>query len=497
MNSLENKKKTNNLILGRILIISSVQIFLFIYCFVYSHKIESDIFNILTIINIFALMSCILIFKVIEKDFSSKLFNISISILDTFYIASVIFMTGYNKSPFILLLPIYIFFTSLVFRTKGVVLSTSITALIVIINHRMADPSSNDISYVVSIGCILVLFGIITNHFVEKSAETQVSINALNKLSKVIIKSMELGIVNINKKGFISYTNEIAKKILGNKGGISGSLATLMEASRHEPHKLELKPGVFIFVYNITMSNGTMLVIKDISKDERMDKLQFISTVAAVLAHEIKNPVSSIAGVSELIKSDSEILSDNNNKTKLLGIIDRESERLTNLAEEFLLYSGSEKRKEEPVNIIALLQSSCDNIRSNSEFIAKNLKLDLISPEDTHCIISGDYQRLSQAIENILINSVQASTASASISCAVVCNKDNMDIMIIDDGGGVPDKIKEKIFEPFFTTKEKGTGLGLAISKNIITAHSGSISIETVNRGSVFKINFKRTRGNT
>jgi hypothetical protein len=165
VNTLENKKRINNLILGRVGIIIAVQIFLFIYSFIYSYRIDSDIFNILTIINLFALMSCVLIFKVIEKDFNSRLFNIGITAFDTAYISSVIFMTGYNRSPFMLLLPIYIFFTSLVFRTRGVVFSSSVTTLIVIINHRMTDPVSNDISYAVSIASTLILFGIISNHF--------------------------------------------------------------------------------------------------------------------------------------------------------------------------------------------------------------------------------------------------------------------------------------------------------------------------------------------
>ncbi len=495
MNTLENKKRINNLILGRVGIIIAVQIFLFIYSFIYSYRIDSDIFNILTIINLFALMSCVLIFKVIEKDFNSRLFNIGITAFDTAYISSVIFMTGYNRSPFMLLLPIYIFFTSLVFRTRGVVFSSSVTTLIVIINHRMTDPVSNDISYAVSIASTLILFGIISNHFVEKTVKTQINLNTLNRLSKVLIENMQLGILTINKKGFISYINETAEKILGDKNDLSGSIKDLLEASQQEPHKLELRPGVFIFVYNIMAGNDVMLVIKDISKDERIDKLQFISTVAAVLAHEIKNPVSSIAGVSELIKSDQKILSDINNKNRLLGIIDRESERLTNLAEEFMVYSGSEKIKEEPVNLIALLQSSCDNVRSNAEFITKKLSLELVSSDAAECTISGDYQRVSQAIENILINSVQASPEGASISCALACDKDNLKIMIVDEGSGIPEKIKEKIFDPFFTTKEKGTGLGLAIAKNIITAHNGSINLEETDKGSIFKISFKKIRG--
>jgi signal transduction histidine kinase len=495
VNILENKRKVNNLILGRITIITFIQIFLVIYSFIYSHKIDAETFNILTIINIFSVMSCMLIFKVIEKDFNSNILNIIITSFDTAYISSVIFMTGYNKSPFILLLPIYIFFTSLVFKTKGVIFSTTVSTIIVIINYQITSPSSNDFSYSVSIVCTFILFGIISNYFVEKTANTQTKLNTLNKLSKILIEKLNLGIITINKKGFISYTNQIAEKILGSKKDISSFLNELTEASNKEPHKLEVKPGVFVFTYNITTDNTTTLIIKDISKDEKIDKLQFISTVAAVLAHEIKNPVSSIAGVSELIKSDKKILSNIKSKDKLLGIIDRESERLTSLAEEFLIYSGSEKRKEEPVNIIALVRSSCDNLRANSEFINKQLTLDLVTPDSSECIISGDYQRISQALENIMLNAIQASSQGSAISCATACDENKVNIIIADHGTGIPDEIKEKIFDPFFTTKEKGTGLGLSISKNIITAHSGHISIETSKEGSVFKITFKIKRG--
>lgn len=226
---------------------------------------------------------------------------------------------------------------------------------------------------------------------------------------------------------------------------------------------------------------------------DNIEKLKLINKITAILAHEIRNPVSSIAGVAQLISSDKDVLNNEEQRKKLIGIIERESERLTNLVEEFLVYSGSEKRKNERFELNTLIQNSCDNIRSNKDFIKKELSLDC-KIKHSNFSVQGDFQRLLQSFDNILVNAVQASTNKGKITLNTTELVNGVNIVISDQGAGISQEAKGNIFEPFFTTKEKGTGLGLAIAWNIIRAHNGTIEADNAdNGGAIFKIFLAKT----
>jgi signal transduction histidine kinase len=220
------------------------------------------------------------------------------------------------------------------------------------------------------------------------------------------------------------------------------------------------------------------------------DKEVLLNSVVSVLAHEIKNPVSSLAGVADLIRSDAHILNKPEERQKLLGIIDRETSRLANLTEEFLVYSGSEKRRNERIEIDALLQICCESTKAQKVFIDKDLSLKFNSENGPH-IIYGDSQRLEQAFPNILVNAAQACADGGIIDCTVTGSGSDIFVTISNDGEKIPHHVLEKIFDPFFTTKDRGTGLGLAIAKNIINAHEGEIQVQSTESETSFKMRFK------
>ncbi len=489
-----DKKRINDMIFGRIIVIIAIQIFLLLYSFIYAGLMGKDQFNLLTIINVFSLLCCTIAFKTFGKEPGSKIFNTLLTIFDSVYVLILIAFTGYDNSPFILILPLYIFFTTLMLKTLGTIFSTILSIGIILVGYSLTKNPTANPSYVITISSVIVFFALVTGHLVDKSIRAGKDIKEFNKLSKLLIDNLELGIININRKGFISSINDTAEKIFKDRDNIFLMLEDLVKAADTGSHRIELEGNVLLFIYKVDTSHGYTMVVKDISNEDKLDKLKLINTIAAVLAHEIKNPVSSISGVSELIRTDNDILLNKDQKDKLLGIIDRESNRLTNLVEEFLVYSGSEKRKNEQININALIQNSCDNIRVNKEFLEKKLELELKDNDDPWHLIYGDFQRLSQALDNILINAVQASEKGGKIFCTVKDVNETISVTINDNGVGIQDEIKNKIFEPFFTTKEKGTGLGLAIVNNIILAHGGYIDVKKNNPGTSFNITFPKNR---
>ena len=491
-----NKKRINDLIFGRILVIIAIQIFLLFYSFIHSGLMGKEQFNLLTIINVFSLLCCIMAFKTIDKGAGSRLFNVLLTLFDSSYLVVLIALTGYDNSPFILILPLYIFFTTLMFKTVGTVFSTFLSIGLIVAGYSLTRNPAANTSYVITISSVIVFFALVTGHLIDKTTKAGRDIKEFNKLSKLLIDNLELGIINVNRKGFISSINSTAEKVFKDRDNILLMLDDLVKESDTGSHRIELEGNILLFIYKVDTSHGYTLVIKDISNEDKADKLKLINTIAAVLAHEIKNPVSSISGVSELIRTDNDILSNKDQKDKLLGIIDRESTRLTNLVEEFLIYSGSEKRKNEEININAIIRNTCDNIRVNKEFLEKGLNLELKANNDKDSIICGDFHRLSQAMDNVFINAVQACGKNGNILCTVKNSNGSINVMVNDTGVGIPDNVKNRIFEPFFTTKEKGTGLGLAIVNNIILAHGGDIEVKQNDPGTTFNITFPKNRSN-
>ncbi|MGA7828685.1 MAG: ATP-binding protein, partial [Geobacteraceae bacterium] len=210
----------------------------------------------------------------------------------------------------------------------------------------------------------------------------------------------------------------------------------------------------------------------------KAERLSTIGELAAVLAHEIRNPLGSIQGTAEILKDD---FQPGDRKYEFLEIMVKESKRLNNVVEDFLrlarpqpVLMGECDLLEELNNVISLVSSE-----------ARKREVRLECSIDSLPVIEGDPEKLRQAFLNIILNGLQASSAGGSV--IITDRREEMensgpdwcDLQFSDSGSGIPATEVEKIFEPFFTTKEGGTGLGLAITRKIIEGHGGSITVES------------------
>lgn len=239
---------------------------------------------------------------------------------------------------------------------------------------------------------------------------------------------------------------------------------------------------------DLEKSGYYLLVILDITERKKLEedliqseKFAALGKMAAVLAHEIKTPLTSIKMNADIIKESVEL--DENDEVSF-KIIQREINRLNQLVKEVLLYSREIKLEITKTNIKDL----CTEIRLQLEPVLKEKQIDYF--ENTDDIgFSFDRDKMKQVFHNLLENAIDSIERNGRIKLTVKENKekDYVDIIIKDDGKGISDI--SKIFEPFFTTKANGTGLGLAISKRIIEAHNGSINILSAEQGNtIFKI---------
>lgn len=225
------------------------------------------------------------------------------------------------------------------------------------------------------------------------------------------------------------------------------------------------------------------------------ERLSTIGELAAVLAHEIRNPLGSILGTAEILKDD---FHPGDRKYEFLEIMVKESRRLNNVVEDFLrlarpqpILMGECDLLEELNNVIALVSGE-----ARKRQITLECRVPHLPP------IEGDSEKLRQAFLNIILNSLQASAAGGSVSVTAARGEPGrdrpgwIDLFFSDSGAGVLPEAAERIFEPFFTTKEGGTGLGLAITRKIIDGHGGSIAlVSEPGQGAVFRIRLPEKRG--
>jgi len=234
----------------------------------------------------------------------------------------------------------------------------------------------------------------------------------------------------------------------------------------------------------------TQLLLEVEEQLSAAQKLSALGQLSASLAHEIKNPLSSIKGTAEILLDE---FPNDHPKREFVEILLQETTRLNNTVEEVLQFSrrGGEGKKMQDAATEPLSQV-IDRVRSLlvSQLRSKGITLTVLGWEAGKTFpVAGE--KLSQVFLNIILNAVDAAPPNGEITIETLKDAAGCTISVKDNGPGIPDTMKDKIFDPFFTTKEinKGTGLGLSISYTIIEKHGGQLKVKSARgKGSVFTI---------
>ncbi len=246
---------------------------------------------------------------------------------------------------------------------------------------------------------------------------------------------------------------------------------------------------------------GSSAIVRDITERKKLEKrllqserLATIGKMAARIAHEIRNPLSSISLNAELLEE--EILSFSSGEKEeaqgLLRAISEEVDRLTQLTEEYLQFSRLPQSHFSLGNVNAVLEDLLNFMAPEIQkrHIHLEVELDPTVPE-----MDLDRSQLRQAFVNIIRNALEAMPRGGMLSIVTRVPDENwVDISISDTGEGIRIENITKIFDPFYTTKDVGTGLGLPMSQQIISDHHGSVTCQsTPGKGTTFRIRLPRT----
>lgn len=216
---------------------------------------------------------------------------------------------------------------------------------------------------------------------------------------------------------------------------------------------------------------------------ERLEKLNLIGEMAAGIAHEIRNPMTTIRGFLQLMKDKSHL---SQKERKYFELMIEEMDRCNSIINEFLSMA-----KDNPLNLkIMSLNDDLNKLYPLLKADAAESGMDLTM--DLHDVkeIPLDEQKIRQLILNLVRNGIEAMSPGGRVTIRTFMEDGCPVLAIQDEGRGIPPDIVDKIDSPFFTTKEKGTGLGLPVCYNIAAKHGAKIEVDTGPNGTIFYVKF-------
>jgi two-component system sensor histidine kinase PilS (NtrC family) len=237
-----------------------------------------------------------------------------------------------------------------------------------------------------------------------------------------------------------------------------------------------------------------LTAIRRLEREVRMqDKLAAVGRLAAAIAHEIRNPLTSIAGSVSMLSGASEMTDE---QRQLLRIVTRESERLNQIITDFLAYSRGKQYRFDRVDLIPLVEDTLTLL--DHRLVAENAGIRIerkLGFAEAWTLADGD--KIKQVFWNFCQNAVRAMREGGVLTVSVETIGEDWQINFADTGEGMSTQQTEKIFEPFQSGFEGGTGLGLAIVYQIVQAHEGKVWARSrVGEGTTFVLRLRRLAAN-
>jgi len=363
---------------------------------------------------------------------------------------------------------------------------------------------------------------------------------AVTEYLNSILNSLSSGVIAVDDSGRVSHMNPAARKILGiddddyNPGRLHyddvitesssaecSALETIKTGCEIENHQKVIKTrtgnSLNLSISTSLLKNrsgetvGAVELFHDISKLKRMEQqlaqmkvLASLGEMAASIAHEIRNPLVGVGGFASLLSRD---LEHDPKKKEMAKKIVEGVDSINSTIQTLLDFARNEKVEKETVDLHAYLDNTINTVVDELmlDDPEKRIKRDFSIKENIN--IDIDRQLFKQSFGNLLKNGLEVGDGRAVITIStkkhplefaqkeysekfgLSATETIVEILIEDDGPGIPDERIKRLFSPFYSTKENGIGLGLSIALKIIKAHGGDISVKTeVGKGTIFRV---------
>jgi len=225
---------------------------------------------------------------------------------------------------------------------------------------------------------------------------------------------------------------------------------------------------------------GVTIAFKDLNQMhslrarlQQADQLVALGTVTAGVAHEIRNPLASIRGLTELLGRDVP----EEKRRRYVDMILESIDRLNRLIEDLLLFSAPKSDDTAQVDLAALVDEAVSLTRHGLD--SRALTLTVTPRPAAPLLVRGNRERIMQVLTNIVLNATQATPDAGTVTVSTARRDGAAVVAVHNTGSFIPPDVRRQVFVPFFTTKPSGTGLGLAIARQIITGLDGRIDVDS------------------
>ncbi len=333
--------------------------------------------------------------------------------------------------------------------------------------------------------------------------------------TRYLFDKMASGLLAFDGEGNITFLNSSARRILElpeedfikknykkilDKSGDFNELVSILEESKiggidHSARRIQVTTPsgrrAVLAVTTTTMHDSmskaqeTIATLTDLTRAreineqiQQSDKLSSLGTLAAGVAHEIRNPLASLRGLTQLLGED---LTPENPKSRYITVILEEVDRLNGVVQQLLDFSAVSKEEIHKSNINNLIERSIQLAQPavhKKKDIQLHRHLDPAIPD-----IPVFPRRIVQAVLNLLLNALDAVDSEGSITITTRPGRNQLLIDIHNSGSYIEPEQQARIFDPFFTTKDRGTGLGLSITHQIARQHRGSLRVDSSQEG--------------
>jgi two-component system, NtrC family, sensor histidine kinase PilS len=343
--------------------------------------------------------------------------------------------------------------------------------------------------------------------------DTSGALEDLQILHENIIQSISSGLITTGLDGRITLVNNAALKLLERASDqllgkpVSGIFLDQLpngESQTHAEVRFDTvgsfrrtvrvrvaalsgpERGALGYVYAL----DDLTEIRRLEREVRMqDRLAAVGRLAAAIAHEIRNPLTSIAGSVSMLSGIPEMSEEHRN---LLAIVTRESQRLNGIITDFLAYSRGKQYHFEKTDLVRLVEDTLTLMRHRmtAENIAITIESGFAVPQ---AWVLADGDKLKQVFWNFAENAVRAMRNGGTLKVGIDRLGDDWQVSFADTGTGMTPQQTEKIFEPFQSNFEGGTGLGLAVVYQIVQAHEGKVWARSKQgQGTTFVLRLRR-----
>ena len=369
---------------------------------------------------------------------------------------------------------------------------------------------------------IFFMIGYLASQFSARIQSQEATIAQMRNLTEKILFQLGSGLITVDDTDRVIYSNKSASDLLGvenidmfgrrwqklffpdgepldtdfqEKADSMHGFPVEIINGRHEV--LPLSVSISKLIDDSNRKLGQTIFFRDLTHEKEIErlkneqkKIKTLEELSRTLAHEIKNPLASICGSLEVL-NESHMYEDFQSK-RLTQVILKESERLSRILTDFLLFSGEMNLRKQVVNLSNILDDIFLILEHNNQ-IPDNVLITRQVSESEDLMADVDKDAFTQMLVNLVLNGAQAIQGSGEVKVSLSAEKNSggsvINLAVSDTGEGIPDSVREDIFKPFFTMRPKGMGLGLNVCSKIIHQHGWNFNLEsTPDVGTTFKI---------